>query len=315
MPFLTRFATSIAFVAAFAAAALAQVTTHSTRMEVVRGKPYVMVMVNGRGPFRFVVDTGTGGQALITPALADQLDLPNAGHARLTDPSGQGEQRAQILSVDSLKVAGVEFRGVKAIRYRLDSEDSTCMGLLGFTLFRDYLLTLDFPHQMMVLAHGALEPDGEQSVLPFRMPDGVPIAPLRIGGERIEAQFDSGGIGLTLPERLASRLKFAVDPVLFGKGQSLSTRFEVKAGRLGSNVTLGQYTFEHPVVEIHPAFPLANFGACPMQNFAVTFDQSNLLLRLESERKTLHLNMTPTMMRFQNAPPPRPPDLALVPVG
>ena len=47
MPFLTRFAIHFAFVAVFAASALAQVTAHSTRMEVVHGKPYVMVMVNG----------------------------------------------------------------------------------------------------------------------------------------------------------------------------------------------------------------------------------------------------------------------------
>jgi len=63
---------------------------HSAQMEVTRGRPYVMVTINGKGPFRFIVDTGTGGDAIITSELAQQLDLPLAGQARLNDPTGQG---------------------------------------------------------------------------------------------------------------------------------------------------------------------------------------------------------------------------------
>ncbi len=82
-------------------------------IELLHDKPYVSVMVNGRGPFRFLIDTGTGEQALISPAIADELALPVVGHARLTDPSGQGEQRSDILLVHSLSVAGVEFTEIR----------------------------------------------------------------------------------------------------------------------------------------------------------------------------------------------------------
>jgi hypothetical protein len=288
---------------------------HATRMEVVHGKPYVMVMVDGRGPYRFLIDTGTGGEALITGELADQLDLPAVGHARLTDPSGQGERRADIVMIDSLNVAGVEFTEVKAIRHQIYGEDTNCQGLLGFTFFKDYLLTLDYPNQRIELSSGSLVPDGESSVLPFRMPDGVPIASLRIGDLRVEAQFDSGGTGLSLPERLVSQLRFSVDPVVFGMAESLSTRFQLKAARLGGDVQLGKYTFAKPYVEINPAFPLVNFGSRPMENFVITFDQINMLMRLDASQKTLHLAATPTLIRMQNAPATRPADQALVPVG
>lgn len=301
--------------AAFSVAAPAQTPARVVHMDVVHGKPYVMVMVNGRGPFRFVVDTGTGGEAFITPALADQLQLPTIGQARLLDPSGKGEQRAQVLYVQSLSLGGVDFADVRALRHSLAGEDETCMGLLGFTLFRDYLLTLDYPGRTLSLAQGDLAPDGEQSVLPFRMPDGVPIAPIQIGGERVEAQLDSGGVGLTLPEPLARQLHFASTPVVYANAESLATRFALKAARLDADVLIGRFRFVHPVVEIHPAFPLVNLGACPMQNFAVTFDQRNLLVRFASDRTTLHLDSMPTTMRMQNAPAPQPTDLALVPVG
>lgn len=315
MPFLTRLGGCTLLLAMAALPATAQSSDYSTRMEVVHGKPYVMVMVNGKGPFRFVIDTGTGGQALVTSALADQLALPVVGQARLTDPSGQGEQRAQILLIDSLNVAGVEFTGVKAIRHGLAAEDATCQGLLGFTLFRDYLLKLDYPNQRMTLAPGSLTPDGERSVLPFRMPDGVPIAALRINGMLVEAQFDSGGVGLSLPRQIAARLKFVSDPAVFAIGESLSTRFEMMAGRLDADVHVGRYAFQQPVVEINPAFPLANFGACAMRNFAITFDQASLLVRLESSLTSFRIGPESTILRLQNAPPPKPPDLALIPVG
>jgi predicted aspartyl protease len=292
----------------------AQDGLRSTRMEVVHGKPYVMVMVNGRGPFRFVVDTGTSGQAVISPELADRLDLPPAGRTRLTDPSGQGLKDVPVVLIQSLQVAGVEFTRVKAIRHSLTGEDGSCQGLLGFPLFRDYLLRLDYPNRRLTLSSGSLEADGESSVLAFRMPDGVPIVNLLIEGMPIEAQLDSGGDGLSLPEVLASRLKFAVDPVVYANARSFSTSFQLKAAKLASTVHLGKYTFPTPFIEINSAFPISNFGACPMQNFAFTFDQKTLLVRIDASRTTFTLSATPTAIRLVNMPAPKPPP-GLVPLG
>lgn len=284
-------------------------------MEVVHGKPYVMVYVNGRGPFRFLIDTGTGGQALISNELAERLELPKLGFARLNDPSGQGNQKAPIVLIDSLYVGRVGFTAVKAIQHMLAGQEGSCEGVLGFTLFRDYLLTLDYPNRRMILGAGALKPNEEDGVLPFRMPEGVPIAPLLVGDMRIEAQIDSGGTGLSLPEHVSSKLKFVSDPAVLGTGHSLSTRFQVKAARLAANIQLGNYTFDKPFIEINPAFPLANFGSCPLQNFAVTFDQKSKLMRLESRQKVLHLAIIPTAFRLKNESSQKPVAPELVPVG
>ncbi len=229
---------------------------HSAPIEVLHGKPFAMVMVNGRGPFRFVIDTGTGGEAFVSPELAARLALPVTGQARLSDPSGQGGQRQPVVTIDTLDLAGVEFTAVKAVEHRLSNDDGQCDGLLGFVLFRNYLLTLDFPNRRVLLAEGALEADGERSVLQFRMPDGVPIVGLRIGGERFDAQIDSGGAGLSLPEKLATRLKFTAAPEAYSNGESLSTRFKIKAALLASEVSLGSYTFSRPFVENQSSIPL-----------------------------------------------------------
>ena len=49
----------------------AQQFSHSAPMIERYGKPYVMVMIDGKGPYRFVIDTGTGADAFVTPELAD----------------------------------------------------------------------------------------------------------------------------------------------------------------------------------------------------------------------------------------------------
>ena len=287
---------------------------HSTSMEVTHGKPYVMVTINGRGPFRFIVDTGTGGDAIITSELAQQLGLPVTGEARLNDPTGQGGQDARIRKLDSLQVAGVNFYSVKAIEHSLPAGDGACQGMLGFTLFRDFLLTLDYVNGRMTLAEGELTADGEKSVLPFRMPDGVPIARLRIGTRDVEAQIDSGGAGLSLPEQLIPQLRFSASPTLFANGESLSTRFQIKVARLATDVRLGDITLDRPWVEINSAFPLANFGSCPLQHFIVTFDQENKLVRLDGPHKRITLGVTPAPLRLTNQPR-NPTEMALVPVG
>jgi predicted aspartyl protease len=289
---------------------------HTAPMLESYGKPYVMVMINGRGPFRFVIDTGTGGDALVTPELADVLGLPTVGQAMLSDPSGQGGRKAPVVLMQTLDFAGIEFTQIRAIRHSFFAEVGTCDGVLGFTLFRDYLLTLDFPNRIVELSTGSLAADGQKSVLPFRMPDGVPVAELKVDGLKpVEAQLDSGGGGLVLPEKMAAHLKYDIDPVVFASGRSVSTRFELKAAKLASDVKIGRYTFTHPVVEIHPAFPLINFGSPPMQIFTITFDQKNLLVRFVATQKRFSLKAPPSPPRLTNAPLVGPYAADLVPVG
>jgi predicted aspartyl protease len=294
---------------------LSQDSSHSAPLEIVHDRPFAMVMVNGKGPFRFVIDTGTGGEAFVSADLAAELALPQAGEITLNDPSGQGGRKVPMVLLASLQVAGVEFTGVKAAVHNLGSGSGACQGLLGFALFRDHLLTLDYPNHRVTLSSGSLEADGGRSVLPLRMNDGIPVVSLAIEDAQIDAQIDSGGSGLSLPSSLASRLKFASEYSSVSTAHSLSTRFTLVGAKLDGDVRLGAYTFKRPFVEINSAFPLANFGSAPMHDFALTFDQKNLLVRFDAQKRVLHLSATPAPADLRNAPNRDPVDPRLVPLS
>lgn len=279
---------------------------HSAAMQVIHGKPYVDVLINGKGPFRFMIDTGTGAEAVIQPGAADELHLPQSGTMFLGDPSGQGGRTVPVRVMDTVTVAGVDFYAIRAAEHTLLDTEVPCDGLLGFKLFQGFLLTLDYPASRVILEDGELVPDGDVHVHSFRMPENVPLITLSIGDLKFDALVDSGGAGLSIPQRYARQLKFSADPEMMGTARSLATHFFFEAAKLAGDVRLGDITFVQPWVEMNAVFPIANFGSVPLQHFVVTFDQDNLLMRIDGPRKRINLGEAP-------APLENPPIKILVP--
>lgn len=257
-------------------------------IELRHGMPFVQVMVNGQGPFTFGIDTGSGGEAMVSPALAQKLALPSAGETEIGDPSGQNSHRVPVFRITTLKVAGgVEFRDIQAAQHQPSPREGQYDGILGFLLFHDYLFSLDYPHEQMKLSYGSLTPDDGKTVVPFTMPHNVPLIELRVGTKTIGAHIDSGGMGLSFPQEFAKGLAFASEPVVLGRGHTISSDFEIKGAQLADEVKLAGYTFAHSFVEINPVFPVANFGSIPLRHFAVTFDQKNKLVRFVAVDRTI----------------------------
>jgi predicted aspartyl protease len=265
----------------------AQETLATIPMEIRHHMPVIPVMVNGQGPFHFAIDTGSGTQLLVSADLSQRLELAVTGEDELSDPSGANKQKVPVFRINSLKLAGIEFKSVPATQLTDLRKGESFDGVLGFGLFRDYLLTLDFPNQQVVLVRGTLPPPDGKEIIPFRSPDNIPVIVLSIAGQEIDAHIDSGGMGLSLPEEFANKLTFTTEPMVLGRGRTVSNDFEIKGAQLASEVRLGGYTFPRPFVEINPIFPVVNFGSIPLAHFAVTFDQKNQRVRFVADDRTI----------------------------
>src|ERR1700678_804560 len=111
------------------------------------------------GPYRFVIDTGSS-VTLVSPELAARYsagELPPANEPRVRVRSVEGG--SQLLSAVTLKkiqLGSARFEDVPSLVY--DCADLSAQmgeridGVLGFPLFRNTVLTLDYPHERIVLS-------------------------------------------------------------------------------------------------------------------------------------------------------------------
>jgi hypothetical protein len=245
--------------------------------------PTIEVMVNGQGPFRFMVDTGAAGTARIDSALAARLGLEKVGEAMGGDPSGRNRFTMTLVEVDSIGIGGARFAGVTAAVRNFSERGlgEPVDGVLGFGLFADALLTLDYPRERVEIAGGEIPAGDGGEVIGFEYDRGVPRISIRVAGIEVDADIDAGAPGgFSLPEALAARLPLVSEPRVVGRGRTVSNSFEVKAADLKGNVMLGPYTFTNPRLEFQPLFPMADIGARVLRDLRVTFDQKNRRMRL-----------------------------------
>jgi len=246
--------------------------------------PVIEVKINGQGPFFFAIDTGGGMQADIDPSVATQLNLQPTGKVLIGDPSRQNDREMELTSLASLTFGGAEFRNVTALirAQRITKDYPEVDGFLGFALFTEYLLTLDYPAMQVRLARGALPKANGADILPFEIENRIPVIEVAVGKLRMKAHVDSGNFvaGFILPEEVVEQLTLLSEPVTVGHARSVTNKIEIKQAQLKDTIRIG--SFQYPEATI--AFPApsdTNVGFKILREFAITFDQKNKRMKFE----------------------------------
>jgi hypothetical protein len=246
--------------------------------------PVVSAMVNGKGPFRFAIDTGAAGVLRADSTLVARLGLRKVGEVRGGDPSGRNTRTMDVVEVQSLEIGGARFEGLTAaVRdYNERRMGDPVDGILGFALFSDCLLTLDYPGNRVKLERGALPAANGRDVLAFDMGRGIPSVKLQVDSLWVDADVDAGSMGgFSLPASYAARLPLAEPPRVVGRARTVSNEFEITAAPLQGVVHLGAYEFSGAMISFQPVFPMANVGSQVLRDFVVTFDLKNQRMRLK----------------------------------
>jgi hypothetical protein len=171
--------------------------------------PVVEVMVNGKGPFLFAIDTGAQGEARADTSLVQRLQLPKVNEGVVGDGSNRNSRKVDIIQFETLAIGNLKFRRIKALTRNYNTVPSYLKidGILGFDLFSNHLLTLDFPNKRVRIERGELpKPDGKE-ILSYGNPLGIPVIELSIGGMKLVAAIDSGhSEGISFPSALINIL-------------------------------------------------------------------------------------------------------------
>jgi hypothetical protein len=245
--------------------------------------PVVEVKLNGQGPFVFAIDTGGGLQADIDTAVAAQLKLQPNGKVLIGDPSRMNDRALDTTRIDSITFGGVEFRNVTALirPQRITPDYPSVDGILGFALFSDYLLTLDYPAMQVRLARGSLPAANGADILSFEIEHRVPVIEVAIGKWRVKAHIDSGNFvaGFILPEELVEQLPLLSEPVVVGRARSVSNQIEIKQAQLRDTIHIGHFDYPQATIAF-PALSNTNVGFKILREFALTFDQKNKRMKM-----------------------------------
>ena len=223
---------------------------------LLRGSvPAIEVMVNGQGPFLFAIDTGARGMARVDSALVAKLKLQRVGKMQGGDPSGRSITM-DVVQLDSIAFGGVQFNNVRAPTrdYNAQGRLPKIDGILGFDLFTEYLLTLDFPAKRVQLRRGELpQADGEE-VLSYESLNGTPVVELGVGSLKVRGRIDTGNSigGFILPESLVNKLPLASPPIVVGMARTISSQVEIKMASLKDSIRFGRYEFAEPKI-VFPA--------------------------------------------------------------
>ncbi|HSE13376.1 MAG TPA: retropepsin-like aspartic protease [Rudaea sp.] len=157
------------------------------------GRIWAPVVINGKGPFRLVLDTGAT-QSAVTAAVALALGLPVQDSAQVLLHGVTGSATVPTIPIDGMAVGDLflSSRRLAIVANALGGAD----GVLGTEGLLDKRITIDFRHDSITIARSRMERAGFRFIkVPFRLVNGLPVADAQIGGVLAKAVIDTGGEG------------------------------------------------------------------------------------------------------------------------
>lgn len=238
----------------------------------------VEIPVEQAGTARFIIDTGSS-VTLLSPDFVTRLGtaaVRREAQRQVQVRAADGAYRSlPPVYVRRLTLGGVRFEQLQALL--LDQAELSAHlgvaidGILGFPLFQELQLTLDYPAARVVLAPAATATPVDGSSFAFSPADKVPLIPVQLNGRTVFALVDSGSDTTLNLNPSGLDPAFAFGPRPGASIASLSGERVPQIGRLASDLQLGNYRLVQPTVDLTEQ--LTSLGGGALKHFTVTFNQ------------------------------------------
>jgi predicted aspartyl protease len=163
-----------------------------TRLDRI-GRVMTHVMVNGKGPFRFVIDTGAS-RSTLAPHLARSLGLKNSVGRNVMLNGVTGVAEVPTVAVDSIEIGALKFEN-QNLPVIFTSIMGNADGILGVAGFHDQRIDVDFKRDRVTV----LESNGRRphfsmvTARAHRNESGLMILDMRVGRRiKVKAVIDTG---------------------------------------------------------------------------------------------------------------------------
>jgi predicted aspartyl protease len=154
------------------------------------GRIWAPVYLNGKGPYRLVLDTGASNSAVIAK-VAEDLGLPPTGALLLHGVTGSAT--VPFVTVDTFVVGDMEAHStmLPIVPDALGGAD----GVLGMEGLSNKRIFIDFLHDKITIirSHMQRAPNGYVTIPLTRTANGLLLAKGFVGSVRVQAIIDTGG--------------------------------------------------------------------------------------------------------------------------
>lgn len=275
-----------------------EASTVTLPFELINNHVYITARFNGGEPRRVMVDTG--GANLLTEDAAKALGITGQGAIEARG-GGEGKTTAQIARLESLAIGPITLRSqvfyVFPIDYLKSVEGVDFAGLVGFEVFKRFVVTLDYAGRRLTITRPeAFTYRGSAKPLPFTFDQHTPQIEGRLDGLPGLFTLDTGSrASLTVNSPFAAEHGLAAKygatlRALTGWGvgggvESLVARAgELAIGPVDNAVTVPRLVIDLAQTEAgafaNPGLA-GNIGGGVLKRFTVTFDYGRKLLYLE----------------------------------
>lgn len=240
--------------------------------------------------YRFMIDTGSS-VTLVSPAAAAALKQKENRKTPPRTVPVRGARNVEVelpaVTLKHLQLGAAHFERVPAGIYDFSDLSAhlglTIDGVIGFPLFRDTLLTLDYPAaQLEIAPNPVIAPapvrQPRTSIIPYNRELSTPLIPVQMGNESFFVLIDSGSDGGLALNPAGLHPRFVHGPRVGMIVSSLDGDKRQLVGRLDQNITVGTQLVQQPVVDLTEQ--LSSLGGELLRYFRITFDQQRHFVTL-----------------------------------
>lgn len=247
--------------AAVGSTAIAQPANPSMKLLVLEGKPVVDgVFLNGQGPYRFLLDTGSQSNQLDS-SLARKLGLAATRQLDLQTPSGASSVPAGLVGQVNLGQLAASDQEFLFTRFDdLSTLPPDIRGILGQDFLSHFDYTLDFQHHRLIYGESqSAEPSATGLQSRFRLIFGRMAIPTNLG----DLVLDSGAEMLFL---FRASTRAASGQVIGASGARMAVSYERPP-----EIRIGDRTYRPAKAEYHAVPAAEESGLLPANLFHSIF--------------------------------------------
>jgi predicted aspartyl protease len=232
----------------------------AVKLREVDTRMTVPVLINGKGPYRFIVDSGAT-RTVVSSRLAAELALPSAGLVPLHSVGGESEVPA--VQIDSLYVGALPAKAIVAPV--LDEANLGGEGILGIDTLARKKVVIDLVHHRMSVepADKVAKPAASNEiVVTARSRFGqLVFADADVAGQRVYAIVDTGSMvtigNSVLHDKLVRHKRAIPQPVTI---TDVTGRKIVASYAPVSDLRLGSVHLSNVVIAFDDAHVFERFG-------------------------------------------------------